>query len=177
MRAILTFFILTIAMGATATAQHNHPSQYKGEEKREIKSLSEDDVKAYLAGQGMGLAMAAELNHYPGPKHVLELASDLGLSTVQAAATKVSFDRMHKEATRLGALIVEKEKQMDHLFASRQIDPGSLKEITAEIAKLLGELRYVHLRAHLEMRQVLTEEQVRKYDQLRGYKDGEHKKH
>jgi Spy/CpxP family protein refolding chaperone len=66
---------------------------------------------------------------------------------------------------------------MDHLFASKQIDSNRLKEITTEIAKLQGELRYVHLMAHLEMRQLLTEEQVRKYDQLRGYKDGEHKKH
>lgn len=173
MRIILSVFILTIAFSATALAQH-HPSQYRGEEKRAIKSLSEQDVNAYLDGHGMALAKAAELNHYPGPRHVLELASELKLSDKQVADTKASFDRMHREATRLGALIVEKEKQLDNLFASKQIDSGRLKAVTSEIANLQGELRFVHLKAHLEMRQALTEEQVLKYDQLRGYKDGGH---
>jgi hypothetical protein len=32
-----------------------------------------------------------------------------------------------------------------------------------------GELRTVHLRAHLEMSRVLSTEQIKKYDELRGY--------
>ena len=34
---------------------------------------------------GMGLALAAELNGYPGPAHVIELAKSLGLSEPQRA--------------------------------------------------------------------------------------------
>ena len=34
----------------------------------------------------MGLALAAELNGYPGPSHVLELADKLELSAEQRAA-------------------------------------------------------------------------------------------
>jgi hypothetical protein len=33
----------------------------------------------------MGLALAAELNGYPGPAHVIELAKSLGLSEPQRA--------------------------------------------------------------------------------------------
>ena len=38
------------------------------------------------AGRGMGLALAAELNGYPGPSHVLELADKLKLSAEDKAA-------------------------------------------------------------------------------------------
>ena len=60
------------------------------------------------------------------------------------------------------------------MFALKHIDEEKLRSVTAEIAKLQGEVRFVHLKAHLEMRQVLTAEQIEKYDQLRGYKDGSH---
>ena len=33
--------------------------------------------KQYLDGAGMGYARAAELNHFPGPMHVLELAREM----------------------------------------------------------------------------------------------------
>lgn len=173
MRSRIAIVIAAFAIIATATAQENH-SQYKGEEKREIKALSAEDIQAYITGQGMGLAKAAELNHYPGPKHVLELSSDLKLSDKQLAETKASFDRMHREATRIGSLIVEKEKELDHLFAAKQVDAGRLERATAEIAKLQGELRFVHLKAHLEMRRVLSEEQIHNYVRLRGYSGGDH---
>ena len=58
-------------------------SPYVGEQMRAIKSLSQQDVAEYLDGKGMGFAKAAELNGYPGPAHVLELADKLGLTPAQ----------------------------------------------------------------------------------------------
>ncbi len=62
-----------LAWGATAAQD----SPYTGMQQREIKALSAETVSGYLAGHGMGFAMVAELNSYPGPKHVLELAEQL----------------------------------------------------------------------------------------------------
>ena len=39
-----------------------------------IKALSDHEVSALLDGHGSGFAKAAELNGYPGPTHVLDLA-------------------------------------------------------------------------------------------------------
>ena len=58
-------------------------SPYAGEQSRSIKSLSQQDVADYMAGKGMGCAKAAELNGYPGPAHVLELADQLALTPSQ----------------------------------------------------------------------------------------------
>jgi len=50
---------------------------------RPTKALSEQQVDDLRAGRGMGLALAAELNGYPGPSHLLELADKLELSADQ----------------------------------------------------------------------------------------------
>jgi hypothetical protein len=106
---------LIIAIPCLALAQSGH-SPYAGQERREIKALSQEDVEGYLTGEAMGFAKAAELNHYPGPKHVLELARELRLGKEQMDQTKEAYVRMHKRAVSLGGEIVGKERFLDHLF-------------------------------------------------------------
>jgi len=142
---------------------------YAGEEQRGIKALSAAEAEAYLKGEGMGFAKAAELNHYPGPRHVLELSGKLGLTEEQAERAREIYARMHTEAVRLGKQIVEKEEALDRLFAEEKITATALSKVTGEIARLQGELRAAHLKAHLEMKRLLTAAQVTKYDALRGY--------
>lgn len=126
----------------------------------------------YHEGHGMGLAKAAELNHYPGPKHVLELAQQLELSAAQLAQTQKAYDKMHAQAVRLGKLIVAKEQALDSLFAAQKITASQLRTLVTAIATWQGELRLTHLQAHLEMKEILSSAQVAKYDELRGYAKG-----
>jgi Spy/CpxP family protein refolding chaperone len=149
---------------------HDHGmSPYARKESPEVKALSADELKAYREGTGMGLAKPAELNHYPGPRHVLDLGADLGLTAPQRADLMAIFDRMHTAAVALGAQIVAKEKALDQAFASGLIDEEKLRDLTAQIASLQAELRAAHLKAHLETKRVLTAQQVALYDSLRGY--------
>src|SRR5690606_6134914 len=93
-------------------------STYLGQEEREIKALSAGDIDAYLSGQGMGLARAAELNGYPGPAHVLELAAELGLSRDQLERTQALHASMRSRAVELGRQLVAEERNLDRLFRS-----------------------------------------------------------
>jgi hypothetical protein len=77
-------------------------------------------------GRGMGLALAAELNGYPGPSHVLELAAKLELSADQRAKIKMLFDSMKAEAVPLGSRLIEQEADLDKQFASRSVTPETL---------------------------------------------------
>src|SRR5215813_11651285 len=61
---------------------------YAGQEFREIKTLSPQEISDYLSAKGMGLAKAAELNGYPGPAHVLKLATQFLLTATQRARPK-----------------------------------------------------------------------------------------
>jgi Spy/CpxP family protein refolding chaperone len=144
-------------------------SPYAGEEGRDIKALSGQDVDAYLTGKGMGFAKAAELNGYAGPKHVLEMASELALSDEQRARTQALFDSMQAKAVALGRQLVDEERKLDRLFASATVTQHSLEGSVKRIGSLQADVRAAHLEAHLEQAQILTAEQRAHYLQLRGY--------
>jgi hypothetical protein len=168
MRMLFWGVLAVLMVPAWALTQQYH-TPYAGQEKRLVKTLADEERQALLGGQGMGLAKAAELNHYPGPRHVLDLAAQLQLSTAQRAETQQIYDRMHREAVRLGTLIVDKEQELDQLFAIQAVNLDTLRSLTRQIAQLQGELRLVHLQAHVEMKQLLSREQIERYDALRGY--------
>lgn len=159
-------FIAGAAMAAPAG------TPYAGQEQRDIKALSAAEIRDYQAGKGMGFAKAAELNHYPGPAHVLELAAKLKLSAEQEQRTRAIFAAMQKDAIRHGKRLVEKERELDRLFATGAANADRLRSLLAEIGAIQAELRRVHLQAHLDQRAVLTAEQVSRYDTLRGYGGG-----
>ena len=158
---------LLLVVSTSALAQ----TPYAGMQTRSIKALSEQQVADLGAGRGMGLALAAELNGYPGPLHVLELADKLELSADQRASVKAMFDSMKAEAVPLGSKLIEQEAQLDKQFASRTITPESLKATTAAVAVTQGQLRETHLKYHLSTVAVLSRDQLHRYAELRGYGD------
>lgn len=160
--AVIACCVSIVGLGAES-------SPYAGQEERAIKALSSDEVENYLAGKGAGFAKAAELNHYPGPRHVLDLARELELTAEQRKRSQEIFDAMQSRAIALGTQLVGKERELDRRFASGAIDPSSLDQLLSDIGKLQAGLRYVHLSAHLEEKRLLSAEQARRYDQLRGY--------
>ena len=164
--ALAALSLSSVATSATAQVQ----SGYAGQQHRAIKALSEQEIADLAAGRGMGLAKAAELNSYPGPLHVLELAARLELTTEQRAATETLMQAMYRKARPLGARIIEAERDLDRAFAERRIDVVELKRRIDAIAALQGELRAVHLETHLDQRALLTSAQVARYDELRGYR-------
>jgi Spy/CpxP family protein refolding chaperone len=172
MRQTIWLSVLLLASASVSAAQESKQGVYAGEERREIKSLSAEEIEGLVNGQGMGLARAAELNHYPGPRHVLELAERLELTAEQRAGAQAAFEKMRVEAIRHGTRIVELERELDALFAKGRVEDARMREITAEIGRAQGLLRAAHLAAHLEMRRLLSPRQIAKYDELRGYTAG-----
>ena len=136
---------------------------------RPIKALAPERVEELLAGRGAGYALAAELNHYPGPRHVLDLRTELGLRLEQERAVQETFDAMEREAQALGRELVDAEAALDRAFRAGTLTPADLARLTGDIGALDGRLRAVHLAAHLRMKELLTAEQVTRYDHLRGY--------
>ena len=142
---------------------------YAGQQTRAIKALSDDEIAALRKGEGMGMAKAAELNGYPGPVHVVQLAAQLGLTDAQRREVQAIFDRMSAAAKPLGDEVIAEEQVLDQLFAKSEITPDRLTAATAAIAELQGRLRTVHLSSHLETRALLNADQIARYEQLRGY--------
>ena len=170
--AMCLFGLLALVCPPVGSATTPERSPYAGQQQRDIKALSAKEVDDYRQGRGMGYAKAAELNRYPGPSHVLELSSPLVLTSAQRQQTQAIYDRMHNAAVLLGRQIVDREASLDTLFAGRKADSDQVERLTREIATLQAQLRFVHLRAHLEMVAVLMPAQIDTYQRLRGYRDG-----
>lgn len=162
--------VLAVSVALSVSTSVAAPvSPYAGEEAREVKALSTEETKSYLSGEGMGLAKAAELNGYPGPSHVLALGADLGLAPEQRRQTEMLFGAMHERAIGVGRQLVDEERKLDEMFAGKAVTPERLSASLQRIGALQGELRGVHLEAHLEQVRILTPAQVARYMALRGY--------
>ena len=154
-------------LAAAATAEPSSP--YARQETREIKALSPAHIEGLLAGKGLGYGKSAELNRYPGPAHVLELAGELDLSESQLRATRAVHARMEEQARELGARLVAAEAELERSFRDETATESSLRSALAQIGQLQSELRAVHLLAHLEQRRLLSPDQINRYVHLRGY--------
>jgi hypothetical protein len=165
--------IFILALSPAALAQHHQHSEghspYAGFGKRSLKALSEQQLEDLREGRGMGLALPAELNGYPGPLHALELASQLGLSPDQKSRMEKLYAAMKAEAIDLGRRLIEQETALDEHFAQRKITPRSLSDITTAIGATQARLRHAHLKYHLLTQDLLKPEQVKTYNMLRGY--------
>jgi hypothetical protein len=96
MKPFLAIVAVALALAPVPSSSQTQ-SPYVGFEGRAIKSLSDQQIGDLRAGRGIGLALAAELNGYPGPSHVLELAESLGLSEAQRARVQELFVAMKAE--------------------------------------------------------------------------------
>jgi Spy/CpxP family protein refolding chaperone len=167
MRRVAVFALAATFFATAPSLAQQQP--YGGLQARPVKALSDEQIADLKAGRGMSLALAAELNGYPGPAHVVELADELHLSAAQRAKARELFAAMKAEAVPLGQRLITQEQHLDSLFASNTATPTSLGAATAAIGTTQGKLRGAHLKYHLAMIAELTPEQVARYRALRGY--------
>ena len=153
-----------------APAQHDHGvSPYAHARDNDVPTLTPDEVRGLRTGEGMGLARPAELNHFPGPKHLLKLGLDLELDHVQIERIKAIHKKMRTRAIAKGEKILSAERHLASIFASGQPSAADIERITGHLGVLRGQLQAIHLLAHIESTRELTVEQIERYDRLRGY--------
>ena len=150
---------------------------YAGMQTRSIKALSDQQIADLRAGRGMGLALAAELNGYPGPSHLLELSDKLGLSDAQQNNARNMFEAMKAETIPIGERLIAQEAALDQLFADHTITADKLSAATTEIGTTQAKLRAAHLKYHLSTVAMLEPSQIQQYSVLRGYDNGGSQEH
>lgn len=164
--------IPVLMFGAPAQAsdtQHSHVSKYAGQEMRTIKGLSLDDIAELRRGGGWGLAKAAELNGVPGPAHLLEMKDEIPLDDTQVSAITKIYDQMKAQAIEQGERLIALERRLESHFQNRTVTDAILHSSLDAIAEVRKELRYIHLATHLKTPEILSEDQINKYNALRGY--------
>ena len=119
------------------------------------------------------MATLAELNGYPGPRHVLDLETDLQLSEQQKNEIDLIYKDMNANAKKIGSNLIDVEEHLDTLFTNKTITYSTLYPLVQKSASIYGKLRYTHLNAHLKTMEILSPEQITLYNKLRGYSSGD----
>jgi len=154
---------------AVADTSGDHQSKYAGQERRTIKSLSPDDITELQNGAGWGLAKAAELNGVPGPAHLLELKQEIGLTSSQIEKIQLIHKQMKTDAIELGKRLIAQELELEKRFQTDIPSAEELKSMLNALGVTRAQLRFVHLVTHLKTPDILSDEQIKTYNQLRGY--------
>ncbi len=170
---------IVLSGGVVATAQHDHgaPSTpiagtpYAGrfDPTATIRSLTPAEIAQIEQGEGAGFALPAELNGVPGPRHVLDLSHELGLSHAQVTQVQAVYDEMRAAVIPAGRRYLDALAALEEDFRARTVTDRDLPLRVAEVKRLEGELVAAHLVAHLKTAELLTPEQIAVYNRLRGY--------
>ena len=161
---------------AVAQSGHGHQSSGHSHEPgaattdaphRRIEAFQHEIDQVLADGRGAGLAFAADQNGYPGPLHVLELTRELGITAAQETRMRSLFGTMLREARARAGRLAAAEARLARLFAEGTADEGTVRVAVSETEAARRDVRLVHLMAHLQTRDVLTEAQRQKYHELR----------
>jgi len=144
--------LLVVSSPVTALAQSTNPP----------------DRDALLKGLGMGLASIAEMNNFPGPKHVLDVKDELLLTRDQVKKIEALERVVSSAAVQKGTDVVQAEDDLEKMLENPTVSEKAVRSKLEEIGKLRADLRFIHLQAHLRMKQILTPEQLKKYSELKG---------
>jgi hypothetical protein len=154
---------------APSPALEPTPAAYAAQLSSPVRGLSAQEVDDLRNGRGAGYARMAELNSYPGPRHVLDLKDQLQLSPHQVEQIQAAYEHMDVEARQVGQEIVTRESDLSAVFARGAITEQELRERTANLGQLYARLRAIHLQAHVQITPLLSAEQIAQYNALRGY--------
>lgn len=165
----ITTLLIALSLAASPAFAQSHGG---GKGMSRSGALSEKEIEALEVGKGMGMARVAELNDYPGPKHVLELADELELTDAQKAKTQQLYGEVRANAIPLGRKLIAAEAALERAFVEKTVDAASLEAALLEIGELRARLRHVHMEAHVRQRALLSDDQVETYGRLRAVQRG-----
>ena len=135
-----------------------------------IRALTPDEIGQIQRGEGAGFALPAELNGVPGPRHVLDLAAELGLAADQRTEVQAEFDAMRAAVLPAGERYLAAQQALEEAFRCGTLTEEALPDRVIEVNRLRGEFAALHLAAHLKTAKLLTPEQIDAYNRVRGYR-------
>ena len=170
-RVVLAFALFSFSVFAqqhdpSMHTQHTQQDQPGSKVEADHHAFLKLEREALEMGQGFGMALAADRNGYPGPKHILELKEPLKLTPQQETAVTELMAGMKEKALARGREILAAEERLEEMFRAGRSE-AELREETYRIATLRAQLRWVHLETHVAARKLLTAEQLATYQQKR----------
>lgn len=156
----------TTHAGTDALQTETHTQHAAAADREQHHACLEEERASIERGEGFGMAMAADHAGYPGPRHVLDLSSELKLTAEQRSAMERVYAAMHEKAVARGTELLESEARLEQMFREGRPE-ADLREQSFRVDSIHAELRWIHLAAHLAAQKILTADQIALYMHLR----------
>lgn len=172
MSGITSLLLLSALAAASAPVPALRFPMFSGQTKQDHSAHAghqaciDAERESLARGEGFGMALPADHAGYPGPRHVLDLATELKLSPDQVRALQKLFDEMKQKAQQRAGEIQAAQELLEKMFRENHSE-ADLREQSFRVDSIYAELRWVHLSAHLAARKLLSPEQVAAYERLR----------
>ncbi|MDP7547261.1 MAG: hypothetical protein QGF20_08195, partial [Alphaproteobacteria bacterium] len=101
--------------------------------------------------------------------HLLELKNQIPLDAAQVLTLGEIFQQMKGRAIEQGNRLIALEGELESYFQNRTITDAILRASLDRIAEARKQLRYIHLATHLKTPEILSTDQIKAYNELRGY--------
>ena len=163
---VIALTLVPLSTNAQHAAHQHRPGEVSEGHLRAVACLDEFDA-VVRDGRGFGMAFPADQNGYPGPMHVLELKERLALTAEQETRVRALLQAMFAESRPKSARLLDAEARLRALFAGGRADEATVRTLSAEVEHARAEVRLVHLLAHLNTRDLLTDAQRRAYHEAR----------
>lgn len=133
-----------------------------------IRSLPGRDIVALAGGEGGGLAKIADLNGYPGPRHVLDMDAHLNLTTRQREQLRQVMSTMEADAKEVATRYLSALAQLEEDTRQGSLSGDQFLKRYRAVEALRTELGAVHLITHFKTKDLLTPAQVATYYKPQG---------
>ena len=97
------------------------------------------------------------------------MKKEISLNPDQVEKIETLYRQMRDQAMPLGNKLIDFERELNTHFAQHTINEEILQELLEQIEQVRLQLRFVHLSTHLKTPEILTAEQIDRYNELRGY--------
>lgn len=93
----------------------------------------------------------------------LEFREELKLSEQQISSLESILSSLKKAEIKAEASLRIAELELDELLKTEKVDLSKVKSKLQEVAKLQAELKFLHIKANEDAKQVLTQEQLKQF--------------
>lgn len=132
-----------------------------------VRTLTDRQYTAWVKGTDpRDMAFVAELNHFPLPDKIVQYKKELDLSPAQIIKINDVIKFLKMKKAEIGQSVVRNEKMLDSMFRTRKLDEGSVIYYANRYGLYEGEYRTAMLQACIRTENVLTPQQIRKFEQL-----------
>lgn len=105
------------------------------------------------------------------------IARHLDMTEAQKAQLKEVLDAARPEADRMAEAMIDNRQAMKAFRESENLGEAEIRQIADQQGRLVADMMVLHARVHTQIRNILTPEQLERFEKMRSRHGGKGRRH